>query len=159
LKENPDKRAVHFDFELFKLHADRLLRKAGVNLLYHTYVVDVLREDDRVTGVVVVNKGGLGIVRPKTVIDATGDADVVARAGLPFDIDEEMQPMSLHFRVGNIREISYELRMKCSEVLKKAYDEGQLNLYAGPCCRRGSPTFGRLDAAMLPSPALWHRAV
>lgn len=132
LKENPDKQAVHFDFELFKLHADRLLQQAGVDLLYHTYVVDVLREDDRITGVVIVNKGGMGIVKPKMVIDATGDADVVARAGLDFDIDEEMQPMSLHFRIGNIKNISYELRMKCSEVLKNAHEEGKLDLYAGP---------------------------
>jgi hypothetical protein len=139
LKENPDKQAVHFDFELFKLHADRLLQKAGVDLLYHTYVVDVLREGDRITGVVIVNKGGMGIVKPKMVIDATGDADVVARAGLAFDIDEEMQPMSLHFRVGNIKNISYELRMKCSEVLKNAREEGKLDLYAGPWMAQINP--------------------
>ena len=44
-----------------------ITREAGVNLLYHTYVTDVMSEGDRVTGVVVVNKGGLGIVKPKTV--------------------------------------------------------------------------------------------
>lgn len=139
LKENPDKSAIHFDFELFKLHADRLMQKAGVDLLYHTYIVDALMEGDRVTGVVVANKGGMGIVKPKMVIDATGDADVVAMLGLPFAVDEEMQPMSLHFRIGNIKDISYEMRVHCSEVLKKAHDEGLLNLYAGPWMAQINP--------------------
>jgi len=139
LKENPDLSPVHFDFELFKLHADRLMRKAGVKLLYHTYVVDVLLDGERIDGVVVVNKGGLGVVRPKTVIDATGDADVVAQAGAPFDIDAEMQPMSLHFRIGNIKNVSYDLRVRCSEVLKKAHSDGKLGLYAGPWMAQINP--------------------
>src|SRR5690606_23493733 len=106
--------------------------EAGVRMLYHTQVADVIREGDRVTGVVIANKAGLGVIRPKAVVDCTGDADVAAWAGAPYDINPEMQPMSLHFRVANIRNISAELRDRCAAVLAKAHEEGKLGLYGGP---------------------------
>ena len=42
-----------------------MLRAAGVLILYHSVVADVLREGDRVTGVVLANKAGLSVVKPK----------------------------------------------------------------------------------------------
>lgn len=131
-REAPDRTRIHFDLELFKLHTDRLMRQAGVRILYHTHVADVQCHNDRIIGVIVVNKGGLGLIRPKMVIDATGDADVAAWAGAPYDINEEMQPMSLHFRVANVQNISAELRDQCSEVLEQAHATGKLSLFGGP---------------------------
>lgn len=131
LWENPDWKPLKFDIELFKLYADRLMRQAGVRILYHTHIADVLRDGERVTGVVIVNKSGLGLVKPKMVIDATGDGDVATWAGAPFDIAEELQPMSLHFRVANVK-ISADLRDQCTEVLKQAQKAGQLDVFGGP---------------------------
>jgi hypothetical protein len=82
--------------------------------------------------VVLANKAGLTAVKPKAVIDASGDADVAAFAGAPFDQNREApQPMSLHFRVGHLAP-SAELREACGRVLAQAHAEGRLPLYAGP---------------------------
>ena len=127
-----DRHAIRFDLERFKLAADRLLTEAGARVLYHTVVADVVRDGPRVTGVVIANKAGLQAVRPRAVVDASGDADVVAFAGAPFDLDDSApQPMSLHFRVGRLR-ADAELRRACGAVLADAHAAGRIGLYGGP---------------------------
>ncbi len=131
-QSNLDRHVIHFDIERFKLEADRLMQQSGAQLLYHSVVADALREGDRITGVVVANKGGLGVIEPKAVVDASGDADVAAFAGAPYDQDlDAQQPMSLHFRVGGF-EATPEVRAHCSALLKQAVADGRLKLYGGP---------------------------
>ena len=127
-----DRAFIRFDIERFKLAADSLMLEAGVRLLYHATVADVVRDGPRASGVLVATKAGLGMVRPRTVVDASGDADVVAYAGAPFDLDAAtLQPMSLHFRIGSV-EPTPELRDECARVLQEAHAEGRLPLYGGP---------------------------
>ena len=127
-----DRHAIRFDLERFKLAADRLLTEAGARVLYHTTVADVVRDGPRVTGVVIANKAGLQVVRPRAVVDASGDADVVAFAGAPFDLDASApQPMSLHFRIGRLP-ADAELRDACGAVLDEAHAAGRIGLYGGP---------------------------
>ena len=57
--------------------------EAGVTLLLHTLVADVVRDGDRVDAVVVATKRGLRAGRARAFVDATGDADVVFHAGGP----------------------------------------------------------------------------
>ena len=59
-------------------------------------------------------------LRPRCVIDATGDAYVAAWVGCPYEVAEPLQPMSLHFRIGFV-ELTFELRRKCAAVLEKAW--------------------------------------
>ena len=95
-----------FKADAFKLVGMRMLREAGAELLLHTQFVQVLKEESRITGVVVANKDGLGVIRAQMVIDCSGDADVAARAGVPFVIGDRdsgnIQPATLFFRVGNV---------------------------------------------------------
>ena len=86
---------------------------------------------ERVDTVIASNKDGLVAIKPRTVIDATGDADVAAWAGCPYEKAESLQPMSLHFRIGFV-ELTFELRRKCAAVLEKARAEGKIGLYGGP---------------------------
>ncbi len=132
MRDVSDRAYIRFDIERFKLVADRMLRAAGVLILYHSVVADVLREGDRVTGVVLANKAGLSVVKPKAIVDASGDADVVAFAGAPFEMNlDALQPMSLHFRVGHLSPTP-EVRDACAAVLQKAHADGRLALYGGP---------------------------
>ncbi len=83
-----------------------MLAEAGVKLLLHTYFTDVVMADGRVRYLVVVNKDGLGLVEAERVVDASGDADVAARAGVPcakgrLD-DGKMQPATLFFIVSDV---------------------------------------------------------
>jgi hypothetical protein len=57
---------------------------AGVDILFHTYFCDAIVESDAVQGAIVENKSGRQALMASVVVDASGDADVAARAGAPF---------------------------------------------------------------------------
>jgi hypothetical protein len=78
-----------------------MAQQAGVRVLLHTFVVDAWQESDRVMGVVAVNKGGFVRLQAGVVIDASGDADVAAAVGVPFESAEHgaVQPLTTTFRL------------------------------------------------------------
>lgn len=95
-----------FKSDALKIIGTRMLRESGAELMLHTQFVQVLTEGSKITGVVAANKDGLVVIKAKMVIDCSGDADVAARAGVPFDIGDRdtgnIQPASLFFRIGNV---------------------------------------------------------
>ncbi len=119
--------------EEFKLLTDRVLTAERKNLqvLYHSFVCDTVVRSGRITEVMVANKAGLMRIRPKVVIDCSGDADVAAWSGAPTEKMKELQPLTLHFRIGNVTN-NPALRKGCSETLQKAYERGDLPMYYGP---------------------------
>ncbi len=131
MRETPNRSKIRFNLEGFKRQADRMFHENKVKVLYYTKVIDVIRNGERVTGVVVANKRGVSVIVPKMVVDATGDADVAAYAGAAFDLSEEMQPMSLHFRIANVR-IGARTRDQCSAALKAAHARATSSSMAGP---------------------------
>jgi ribulose 1,5-bisphosphate synthetase/thiazole synthase len=58
----------------------------GIQLLLHALVADVVRHGDRLDAVVVATKRGPQAVRARAFVDATGDADLVAFAGAPWEL-------------------------------------------------------------------------
>ncbi|MEZ4714181.1 MAG: FAD-dependent oxidoreductase [Caldilineaceae bacterium] len=128
---HPERAIPRCDPERFKRAADAILSEAGVNILYHTQVADVVTRDGRVETVLVSNKSGLTAIQPQVVIDCTGDGDVAAWAGAPYAKAEPLQPMSLHFRIAYL-EPSFDLRRRCAAVLEAAHKRGEIGLYGGP---------------------------
>ena len=59
----------------------RFCRDAGVDVWFGTFGEGALVEDGQVKGVVVVTPFGRGVVRARTVVDATGNSDIAAAAG------------------------------------------------------------------------------
>ena len=102
--------------EDFKWLLLTMLQKARVQLLLHSWIVDVLKEGNVIKGIVVENKSGRQAILGKVIIDATGDGDVAARAGAPFETGVgpndlsakagvkigSMSPMGVMFKVGNV---------------------------------------------------------
>ncbi|GAB3631837.1 FAD-dependent oxidoreductase [Microbacterium shaanxiense] len=84
--------------------ADALLTRAGVEILFHTDVVGVIKDADVYQGVVVASNAGLGVVRAARIIDASGDAAVVARGGgsYRFGANGRIQNPTMFFRLGNV---------------------------------------------------------
>lgn len=72
---------VTFNPASFLLDLEELVLGAHVRLLYDTRFCDVARDGDRIRAVLVENKSGRSAIRARVVVDATGDADVCARAG------------------------------------------------------------------------------
>ena len=60
-----------------------------MEILYHTNILDVVKEGERIHGVVISNKSGLSFVRGKYFADTTGDADICAFAGCPYLVGAE----------------------------------------------------------------------
>ena len=87
------------DAEMFKYVADVLVREAGVQPMLHRLCVAPIVADNVIQGVITESKSGREAILAKRVIDATGDADVAARAGAPFHKTpkEEMMAASVMF--------------------------------------------------------------
>jgi hypothetical protein len=158
---HPERVIPRCDPERFKRAADDILEGAGVDILYHTQVADVVTKDARVESVVVSNKAGLVAIQPKVVIDCTGDGDVAAWAGAETETAESLQPMSLHFRIAYLNP-DFELRRKCAAVLEKTHAEGKLGPYAGPYPATFSGRDVYFNATRFPgdntNPADWTKA-
>lgn len=73
-----------FDTEAFKRVTLEMVRDAGCDILFHVYFSDVIMQDGAVTGIVLETKAGRAAIMGKVIIDASGDADVATRAGVPF---------------------------------------------------------------------------
>lgn len=85
--------------------ADQMLRAAGVHVLLHTTVTDALVEGgEKIDGITAYTKQGRVSVRAKLTIDASGDADVAAMAGLPTFMgqDGKVQNPTMIFRIGGV---------------------------------------------------------
>jgi len=72
------------DTEKFKYVTLKMCVDAGVDILFHTYFCETIVENDTVRGVIVENKSGRQVLAACIIVDASGDADVAARAGAPF---------------------------------------------------------------------------
>jgi glycine/D-amino acid oxidase-like deaminating enzyme len=83
--------SVAFEPHEFIFAADAMLAEAGVWTLYQTWACDAVMEGDRISAVVVQNKAGRGAIVPRVVVDASGDGDVFASAGEPFE-SEKVHP-------------------------------------------------------------------
>src|SRR5512141_2567596 len=66
---------ITYDPETLKLVWEKLAVSAGVKILFHTLVIDVLLKDGLVAGVIAASKSGLSTIEAQVVIDASGDAD------------------------------------------------------------------------------------
>ncbi len=76
---------VTYDPEVLKVLWERLAEEAGVDLLLHTWATGVALDEGRVARIRLWNKGGERWVEAGAVVDASGDADVCAMAGVPCD--------------------------------------------------------------------------
>ncbi|NDA47390.1 MAG: FAD-dependent oxidoreductase, partial [Alphaproteobacteria bacterium] len=76
------------DHEAFKILLEQMLEKAGVQLLLHTLAVEAIIQNGVIRGVVVEHKGGREVILAGRIIDASGDGDVAALAGAPYEIGD-----------------------------------------------------------------------
>ena len=133
---------VPFDPETFKLVALDLLDEAGVNFLFHAFASDIIGSDG-VRGVVFETKAGPVVIHARVVIDCTGDGDVAARAGAPYEIGREddglVQPMTLMFRITEFERPAFEAYVRKHpdqwrgvhglwDLIRKAAEDGKLQL-------------------------------
>ena len=81
-----------------------MMTENGVNLMLHTLAVDVLKQNDTVTGVIVESPSGRQAVLGKVVIDCTGEGEISARAGAPYEQapKDQLEPHTVSFTVDGV---------------------------------------------------------
>lgn len=83
-----------------------MLAEAGVDLRLYTFACAPVMEDKRITGVITESKTGRQAFLGSVIVDASGDGDIAAHAGAPFnkgrENDGRMQPMTLMFNVAGV---------------------------------------------------------
>jgi hypothetical protein len=85
--------------------ADAMLAEAGVRVMFHVMATEVLLEgSERVAGVQAFTKQGKFAIEAAITVDATGDADLSAMAGLPTSMGHEgtVQNPTMIFRIQGV---------------------------------------------------------
>lgn len=73
-----------FDPEKLKNIAFEMVEEARVKLFLHSLAVDTIKEEDKIKGVIVESKSGRQAILGKIIIDASADADIAVKGGVPF---------------------------------------------------------------------------
>ena len=124
---------VTYDQEALKLLWEQLAEDAGVELLLHTWVTGVTMDGDRITGIRIWNKGGERFIGADAIVDASGDADVSALAGAPYENAQatgQVQSLSTLFKVANVDvpRASAVPKAELWDLMRAAADSGDYRL-------------------------------
>ncbi len=97
-----------FDSEGLKIALEEMLLEAGVELLYHTRLIDAERdtESGKITALIIHNRSGLQRVEADIYVDASGDGELLERTGIDYtlgrDEDNKTQPMTMNLKVSGV---------------------------------------------------------
>ncbi len=133
--------------DIAMLAAEDLCLEAGVKLLYHHTLADVIKKGNKIDAVVLLSKSGFVAARAKTWVDATGDGDLAARAGCPFEkggVSGFCQPMTLCFKLSGVDKARCPDGAKRQELYLAAKAAGKVH-----CPRENVLIFGYFDADVL----------
>lgn len=96
---------ITYDPEALKVTWERLADEARVEILLHTWATGVQMREGRVVGIRLWNKGGESHVEAGAFVDASGDADLCAMAGVRYEdakTTPQLQSLSTIFRLANV---------------------------------------------------------
>jgi FAD dependent oxidoreductase len=98
--------AQAYDTAAYKIAADDLLAHHKVDILFHALGAGVVMDDERrINALLVETKAGRQAVRAGIYIDCSGDGDLAAWAGAPFEVGDgegHMLYPSMMFRLNGI---------------------------------------------------------
>jgi hypothetical protein len=81
--------AQAYDISAYKIVADELVLEAGAKLLFHAFAVGALKSaDEAIEAVIVETKSGRRAVRGRMFIDCSGDGDLAAWVGAPYEVGD-----------------------------------------------------------------------
>lgn len=119
-----------FDPEIAKLALDLMVQEAGVRVLLHSFLLDAERSAGQVVRAIAAGKSGLQGLRAQVFVDASGDADLAARAGAEFELgrpeDGFCQPMTMNFRMAGVDEERMLDRQGITDLYLAAKERGDI---------------------------------
>ena len=123
--DEPQSISQGINSELFKVLADNWIQEAGIKSLLHATAVDVLREGNKLTGIVIQTKSGRHAILAKRIIDATGDADIALLAGAPTrkTPKEEMMAVTVMFSCSGVNKARFMEYVRENPMRYKDWDK------------------------------------
>src|SRR5947208_12148500 len=97
--------AQAYDTAAYKIAADDLLAAHKVDILFHALGAGIVMQDKRIDALMVETKAGRQAVRAGVFIDCSGDGDLAAWAGAPFEVGDNEGHMlfpSMMFRLNGV---------------------------------------------------------
>jgi hypothetical protein len=97
--------AQAYDISAYKLAADQLVVGAGAQLLFHAFAVGISKAAFKADCLLVETKSGRRAIRGKIFIDCSGDGDLAAWAGAPYEVGDGKGGMlypSTMYRIGGV---------------------------------------------------------
>lgn len=121
---------ITYDPEVLKRVWERLAVDAGVRILLHSFAFQARRDDDDRPGeVLLATKGGVRVVRPGVVVDASGDADICHLLGVPYEgPSERTQSLSTVFRLANVDSDHMAPKQVLWQLMQEAAQSGDYRL-------------------------------
>lgn len=120
-----EKYRAHFSPAIFTLALDAFITEAGVDILFDTLFVKPVMEGNTISALILENKNGRGAYTVKAVIDATGDADVLSKAGVPCVDGKNYMTYFAH-------RVDHESMQKANETGNILHARKWLHLGSGP---------------------------
>ena len=105
VQDSPGCPVQSYDTAAYKCAADQVVLGAGARLRLHTFAVGASVEAGRITALIVESKSGRAAIRAQRFVDCSGDADLAAWAGAPYEKgadDGYLAYPTMMFRMGGV---------------------------------------------------------
>jgi|SRR5690625_2508276 len=127
-------RADICDHHLLKVAADRLLLHYNVDLLYRTQIIGVKCDNEFISYILISNKEGVFRVFADKYIDCTGDADIAAQCGAPYEMGDEngdTQAATTVFKMANANmEVTESVSQEeFNDIIIRSKENNEYNLH------------------------------
>ena len=96
-QKNPERYCTFFSPTIFSIALDDYVLKNGVELRFDTLATYPVMDGKKCTGVVVESVNGREYFEAAAVVDATGDASVMDRAGVPTVLGKNFMSFVAHY--------------------------------------------------------------
>ncbi len=132
--------AQAYDTAAYKCAADDLLLSSGAELLFHALGAGAIMDGERIAALLVETKSGRRAIVGQQFIDCSGDGDLAAWAGVPYDVgdaDGELLYPTTMFRLNGVDPDS--ARDSIADITRLDGRGRTRSQYAVPAQRRDHP--------------------
>jgi hypothetical protein len=118
--------AQAYDISAYKIAADEMLLGAGAKLLFHAFAVAVVMRNEReIEALIVETKSGRRAILGKMFIDCSGDGDVAAWAGAPYEVGDGKGNMLYPSTMFRINAVDPDKAGRAWELIPKLMEEAE----------------------------------
>jgi hypothetical protein len=117
-----------YDMSAYKIASEEMLADAGVAILYHAFGVGAIMESpERISTLLVETKSGRRAIVGRVFVDASGDADLAAWSGAPFEKGADTRTMAYPSTKFMINGVDPVRAGKAWDLIPQLMDEAERN--------------------------------